>query len=107
LFSSWGEIRGYDFIGFICGAILYSKLLSRAVITLLVYIVKGILNVLKFLIGIMLFPFKLIGRILYVPYRKAVAKADKGYRKAKRIAKLPLRLGQDLKRYGRTILKKK
>lgn len=107
LFSNWGEIRGYVFLGFISGAFLYHKLLSKIVITIIVHIVRYIINLLKYILGIIFIPFKFIGRCLYKPYYIISKKIRLKYRKAKRIFKLPGRIVHDITKHTKTILFKK
>jgi len=96
IFSNWGEIRGYVFLGFISGAFLYSRILSKPVITILVYVVNFIVKVLKCILGVLFFPFKVIAKRLYVPCAKA-----------KKLFKLPFLVAADMKKHAVTILKKK
>ncbi|RKD33889.1 spore cortex biosynthesis protein YabQ [Thermohalobacter berrensis] len=107
IFSNWGEIRGYVFLGFISGAFLYSKLLSKVVITLLVKLINLLKKILKYVLDIILSPFKLLGRIFYGPYMKFNKKTKKVLRKAKKIITLPIRFFKDIKKYAGTILTKK
>ena len=107
IFSNWGEIRGYVFLGFISGAFLYSRLLSKPVITVLVYVVNFIVKVVKCIFRILFFPFKLIAKQLYVPYMKVVSRADKTRRKVKKLFKLPFLVANDMKKHAKTIIKKK
>lgn len=107
IFNSWGELRGYEFLGFLSGAILYNKLLSKIVITILVNIIKVIIRVLKYLLDISLYPFKLLGSILYIPYKKSCREVRYGYSKLKRKAKLPFRIFSDIKKHTKNIIFKK
>lgn len=106
-YSNWGEIRGYVFLGFISGAILYSKLLSKPVITFLVHIINFIIKILKFILNIFGYPFKLIWDYIHTPYMKALGKIKKGNRKLKRILKLPYRVMKDAAKYINMISQKK
>ncbi len=107
IFSSWGELRGYEFLGFLSGAVLYHKLLSRIVITILVKIVKIVIRVLKYLLDIFFYPFKVLGNIMYGPYKKGCRKVKGGYSKIKRKAKLPFRIFSDIKKHTKNIILKK
>lgn len=107
IFSNWGELRGYVFLGFLLGAFLYNKFLSKIVITLLVKIIKLLGGVLRQILGLVLLPFKLIGKRLYKPYTKAKIKARERYIVVKRKSKLPFRFFKDIKKYTKTIILKK
>ena len=107
IFSNWGELRGYEFLGFLTGAILYHKLLSKIVITILVKVINIIFKILKHLFNIILSPFKLIANILYTPYKKSCRKVKGGYNKFKRKAKLPSRIFSDIKKHTKNIIFKK
>lgn len=107
IFSSWGELRGYEFLGFLSGAILYNKLLSKIVITILVKVVKIIIRTLKYLLDVILYPFKVLANILYAPYKKSYRKVRGGYSKLKRKAKLPFRIFSDIKKHTKNIIFKK
>ncbi len=107
IFSNWGELRGYIFIGFLLGAFLYNKLLSKIVITILVHIVKAIANAIKYMFSIVIYPFKALMRLLYSPYQKGCKKVKKEYTNLKRKAKLPFRVVSDnIKNTKKIIFKK-
>lgn len=107
LISNYGELRGYVFIGFISGAIIYNRLLSKLVIYTLVYFVKMIVRVFKYILNIVLIPFRLIQRVLYTPYLKIRTFSLEKITRLKRIMKLPGRILKDIKKQTRTILSKK
>lgn len=107
IFSNWGEVRGYVFLGFISGALLYHKLLSKPVIMILVYISRFLLSVFKKVLGLILYPFRLLGKIIYSPYSKAKSKVGRGYRKAKKVGLLPKKFLKDIKKHVNIIKKKK
>lgn len=65
--SNDGELRGYLLIGALIGIILYSLLLSRIIITLFLFVIKIVYKVLCTVCIILLFPFKILFRILKVP----------------------------------------
>ncbi|WP_425447826.1 spore cortex biosynthesis protein YabQ [Dethiothermospora halolimnae] len=107
VFSNYGELRGYEFIGFISGAILYQKLLSKPIITFIVNILRFIWKGLKVIMSIVLFPFKALKNILYNPYKKLSNGAKKRYRNIKRKSKLPIRVLSDIKKYSKMLLFRK
>lgn len=101
--SSWGQIRGYNFIGFLSGALLYNKLLSKYIITFLVHTVRYILKMLNIFLRIVTYPIRLIWRLLSIPRKKI----KKKYNRIKRLNKIPLRIYGDLKRNIKMISTKK
>lgn len=107
LYTNWGEIRGYVFLGFFSGAFLYSKYLSKIIISTLVWIVNGIINILKYIFKVIFFPFRFIGSKLYRPYNKMRSKVNRLKIKIKRYLKLPFTVLKDLKKNIKTIFKKK
>lgn len=107
IFSNWGEIRGYVFLGFISGAFLYYRILSKPIITILVHVVNFIVKVIKYIFSILFFPFRVIVKHLYVPYTKVASKASRSCRKVKKLFKLPFLVITDIKKYAMTMLKKK
>lgn len=98
IFSNWGELRGYVFLGFICGALIYTKLLSKPVITLIVYLVRIFIKVLKYVVSILTYPFRIIIDLFSIPFRKLNDKVSRLNNNIKRITKLPKRIFNDIKK---------
>jgi len=107
LYTNWGEIRGYIFLGFFTGAFLYSRFLSKIIITVMVWIVSGIIEVIKHILRIVFFPFKLLGSKLQAPFNKAKANTNKIIRRLKRYLKMPFTMLKRLKKNIKTIFRKK
>lgn len=107
LYTNWGEIRGYVFLGFFCGAFLYAKFLSKIIISSLVWIVNGIVKIIKCIFSVIFYPFKFLGLKLQGPFSKAKVKVNRISIKAKRYLKLPLTMGRGLKKSIKTMFKKK
>lgn len=107
IFSNWGEIRGYVFLGFFSGAFLYNRVLSKPVITILVHVISFIVKILKYIFELITFPFRALGRILYKPYRAIRERGSKTRKTVKRIIKLPFAFASDIKKSAKTIRKKK
>ena len=105
--SNYGELRGFIFIGFVTGAVLYYTLFSGLIINTLVIIFNFIFKVVKYILSIILSPVILILRLFKKPYKKISSKIGVKYRRSKRIIKLPSRIFKDMKRSTRIILKKK
>ncbi|KNF07814.1 spore cortex biosynthesis protein YabQ [Gottschalkia purinilytica] len=96
IFSSWGELRGYVFLGFISGALLYNKLLSRFIITSLVNLVNLIIKGLKKLIDTIIAPFLIMKKYLVKPYKKV-----------KKYLRIPSIFFGNIKKYIKNIIMKK
>ena len=93
---NWGELRGFIFLGFILGAILYNRLLSKVII-------KFISRVVSFFIEKISYIFKFI----ITPFKRVVNRLQVYYAKIKKYFKLPSIFYDNIKKSVRTILKKK
>ncbi|WIV13048.1 spore cortex biosynthesis protein YabQ [Proteiniborus sp. MB09-C3] len=107
LYTNWGEIRGYIFLGFFSGAFLYSRFLSKIIITTIVWLVNGIVKILKYILKVVFLPFRLIGSRLQGPYNKARSNVNRLTNRAKRYLKLPFIMLKGLKKNIKTIFRKK
>ncbi len=107
LYTNWGEIRGYIFLGFFIGAFLYSRFLSKIIITAIVWIVNGIIKILKYILKFIFFPFRLIGSKLHNPYNRAKSRVNRLSKRIKRYLKLPFTLLKGLKKNIKTMFSKK
>lgn len=94
--SSWGQLRGYMFIGFFLGGLIYLKILSKILFPLWVNIFKGIDFIIKGICHIIKLPFKKGKRIISPKIKKI--------NKLKRIPKEAI---NEIRRYKRIISKKK
>lgn len=66
-YSNEGELRGYIFIGTIIGVILYSLLFSKLVVQSSMFVIRFIVRVVKTICKIIVYPFRLLFRILAYP----------------------------------------
>lgn len=107
LYANWGEIRGYIFLGFFTGAFLYSRFLSKIIITTIVWIVNGIIKMLKYILKVIFFPLRLIGSKLQAPYNKARSNVNRLTKRTKRYLKMPFTMLKGLKKNIKTIFSKK
>ncbi|SDY57334.1 spore cortex biosynthesis protein YabQ [Proteiniborus ethanoligenes] len=107
LYTNWGEIRGYVFIGFFSGAFLYSKLLSKIIISTIVWIVNGIISILRRVFKVIFFPFRLIMSKLREPYVKLKSSVNRLTRKTKRYLGLPFVVLKRCKKNIKTLFRKK
>lgn len=55
-----GELRGFIFIGFTIGILLYSRLLSQTVIKYISYIINAIIYKIKLILEVIFNPFKVV-----------------------------------------------
>lgn len=104
--SNDGEIRGYIFLGTVIGVILYTLLLSRIVIKLSIGAIKLLWRVLSTIWKIVIYPIKIILKILAVPGRFLSKKARAAFRKVKRSGKLTLSKAAIWRRIFRNARKK-
>ena len=65
--SNDGELRGYVIIGAIIGIILYTLLLSKIVMTVFLFALRLIYKFLITAFSIILFPFKIVLKVLKFP----------------------------------------
>ncbi|QXM07232.1 spore cortex biosynthesis protein YabQ [Crassaminicella indica] len=73
LFSNDGQLRFYVFLGFLIGAILYNRILSRFVIRGILILLNKLKSLLMKLLRIILFPIKIIKKffvMLFCPLKK-------------------------------------
>lgn len=67
LLANWGELRGYVAIALVLGFVFYKLFLSGIVLTLLLWIVRGVSNLLSlvimFLLWLLTFPIRLFARL--------------------------------------------
>ncbi|MTI71262.1 MAG: spore cortex biosynthesis protein YabQ [Firmicutes bacterium] len=106
-FSNFGEVRGFVFLGFISGAIIYNKLLSKLVITTLVKILRYLFRGIKVIFNIILFPFKKIKNYFYTPYKKVKTYIGNKIKRLRKFLKLPSRIFYDIKKHTKSIIFKK
>jgi len=71
--SNEGEIRGYIFIGTLLGVILYILLLSRAVMKSSLFMLNLLGRAIKTIVRIVMFPLKILWKILLIPGRPLAA----------------------------------
>lgn len=107
LFSNSGQLRFYTFLGFMMGTILYNRLLSRVVITAVVSILRFLRKIIMGCIHLILYPIKLLTRWLRKPWKWFKKKLKPAYYRWKRIGTMPRRIYQEIKKYIKTIMKKK
>ncbi|WP_077368915.1 spore cortex biosynthesis protein YabQ [Anaerosalibacter sp. Marseille-P3206] len=89
--SSFGELRGYLFVGLCLGVFLYIKILSKIIYPLCIKILKFIFIILERLYKILLLPFSFLKTILrpFINKNKKVKQACKqGIKNMKKNLKL-------------------
>lgn len=94
--SNWGELRGYIFIGFFLGGVIYIKVLSRVLFNLLLKIINGIIFILKWIFYVVKFPFRK-GKSVLLPVLK----------KINRMKRIPKEAIREIRRRRKIIAKKK
>ncbi len=94
--STWGELRGYIFLGLFMGAFLYFKKISRIIYPILIKIFKCIACIFKKIFFILSIPFKQLRRTI-----KPVAK------KIGKLNKISIKMIHDTRKYISIISKKK
>ena len=66
--SNSGEIRGYIFIGNIAGVLIYLLLLSKIVISSSMAIINFFKKIFRFIFIVLMYPVKIIVKILSIPF---------------------------------------
>ncbi len=66
--SNSGEIRGYIFIGNIAGVLIYLLLLSKIVISSSMAIINFFKKIFRFIFNVLMYPVKIIVKILSIPF---------------------------------------
>ncbi|MBS4537584.1 spore cortex biosynthesis protein YabQ [Clostridium sp. D2Q-11] len=106
-YSNWAQLRWYIFLGFIIGFFLYRKLLSDIIIKILNYIFGKIINLIKKIVYIVLYPIRIVIKLLSKPTNKIFNKGRRGYKKARRYFKIPGIITKDYKKQLKNLIKKK
>ena len=107
IFGNEGELRFYTFLGFALGALLYNRLLSRIVIKSIVIILSTIKRIVMKIFCIIIYPVKVLIRILKKPARKIKKKYKPVYIRIKMFLLLPKRIYKDIKKYIKLMKEKK
>lgn len=107
IFSNDGQLRFYNFLGFILGALLYNKMLSKFVIRNMVWILRGIRKIFKFIGRILLMPVRALMNILYIPYKSIKKRMKPLYYRIRGLSRLPRRQYQEMIKYFHLLRKKK
>lgn len=69
LYINWGEVRFYVFLALAGGLAVYFKTVSRPVGYILLRSYLGAAQVLSYVVRLILWPFRLLGRMLLMPFR--------------------------------------
>ncbi|GMG97567.1 spore cortex biosynthesis protein YabQ [Tepidimicrobium xylanilyticum] len=94
--SSWSSLRGYIFIGFIIGGIIYLKLLSKILFPLWLKLFKGFIILIRNVLRIIKFPIVKVRGILALKKNRI-----------NRIKRVPREAFNDIKKYKRILSSKK
>ncbi len=94
--SNWAELRGYIFIGFFGGGIIYLKIISKFLFPSLIKFLNGLGFIFKKIINAIILPCKCIKKGLSPKFRKL-----------KKMSRVPKEAVGEMKRYKKIISKKK
>jgi len=89
LFSNWGEVRLYVFLGIGLGISIYAKYCSRNIFSMWNYWLSFLLAGLKTVFKIIFFPVKLVAKLLAFPLGLTSLVLYKIYRGAKPLLRKP------------------
>lgn len=76
-YANYGRLRWYEFFGIILGVLLYQYALSQFIIKISVTVIHFFQKVLKWILKILIYPFYLIYRLTYRPFRWIKTKISK------------------------------
>lgn len=107
LFSNEGQIRFYIFLGFMIGAFLYNRVLSKFVIKSMIFLLRIIKKIFLKIVNILLYPLKVLRKLSLKPLRWLKKKIYPIIFRLKRICLLPKILYKDMKKYIKVINMKK
>jgi spore cortex biosynthesis protein YabQ len=107
LFSNSGELRFYTFLGFVLGSVLYNRLLSSTIIKTVVYLLGLFKKAIISLINKLIYPINIVIQWSKLPCRWLKKKLMPVYYRWRRIATMPRRIAKDIKKYIKTVMKKK
>lgn len=94
--SNWAELRGYVFLGFFSGGLIYLKILSKLLLPIMVKFINKLTIILRKFCTIVVLLLKSIGRSLSPKIKKV-----------KRISRIPKEAIREIKRYKSILSKKK
>lgn len=88
-YSNDGIIRVYTLLGFTIGWLLYFWLLSKFIQKVIRFILLCITNIIKFILNIILVPFRWVKKLLYIPYIRAYKRGSRVKGKLKKYSNIP------------------
>lgn len=62
--SNYGELRGYAFLGFILGCLIYVKLCSKYIVNFLILVVKKMRKSAAIIYKVLIFPFDVLSKAI-------------------------------------------
>jgi len=89
-YSNDGEIRGFIFIGALIGVILYMLLLSKIIVKFSLAILNILGKIIKVILFIVAYPFRLIYRVLSIPVKLLMKPAKKFTRSIKAYSRIKM-----------------
>jgi len=107
IFSNQGDLRFYNFLGFMLGVLVYQYLLSKWIVKTLTLVFNAIKRFIWDVIQLILYPCRVGICLLGVPYDYCKKKTKPVYYKSKRLIALPGRMMKDTKRTIKNYFKKK
>lgn len=107
LFSNEGQIRFYMFLGFMIGAFLYNRVLSKFVINIMIFLLRIIKKMLLKIVTLLLYPFRILKKLFLRPLGFVKKKIYPIVFRLKRICLLPKIVYKEMKKYIKIISIKK
>lgn len=107
MYSNDGDIRVYSFMGFILGALTYNLLLSKIIVKTINKILYVIKEIIYYMYNKIKRIFVFIFKFTMYPYKKVQKILSPLMLRMKRIINAPNWILKEIRKYSKTILKKK
>lgn len=107
IISNQGDLRFYNFLGFVIGVLIYHYLLSAKIIQTLLFMIRVIKELIGDLWKLLLYPLQVGFCLISVPYSYCKRKTKPLYYKSKRVMKIPVSYVKDIKKGFSRYIKKK
>ncbi|KAB3531890.1 spore cortex biosynthesis protein YabQ [Alkaliphilus pronyensis] len=107
IFSNQGDLRFYNFLGFLIGVLIYEHVLAKPINKGLNYILKIANEFLTDIWKLIIYPFRIGYCFIEVPYTYCKRKTKPVYYKSKRILNMPHRIINDVRKFAGNYFNKK
>lgn len=99
VFKNWGNIRGYTFLGILCGFLLYKKTVSRLFVSGILKTVYHLKIFFKTVIRAVVLPIVSLGQKMMLPARAL-------FKSIKKVVSIPVRIKEEVQRMFPKVIRK-